>query len=47
MIFGDLEGLNLPNICLTGEEEPRKNLDQGPLLDRRACYRPLHSGGQY
>ena len=24
MIFGDLEGLKLPDICLTGEEKPRK-----------------------
>ena len=56
MIFGDLVGLNCPNICLTGEEKPRKNLTQktcpdrgsnlGILRDRRACYRLLHSGGQ-
>ena len=56
MIFGDLGGLKLPDICLTGEEKPRKNLTQescpdrgsnpGPLRDRRACYRLLHSGGQ-
>ena len=26
MIFGDLGGLKLPDICLTGEEKPRKNL---------------------
>ena len=49
MIFGDLGGLKLPDICLTGEENPRKNLTQetcpdrgsnpGPLRDRRACYR--------
>ena len=24
MIFGDLEGLKFPDICLTGEEKPRK-----------------------
>ena len=24
MIFGDLWGLTLPDICLTGEEEPEK-----------------------
>ena len=45
MIFGDLGGLELPDICLTGEEKPRKNLTQetypdrgsnpGPLRDRR------------
>ena len=45
MIFGDLGGLKLPDICLTGEEKPRKNLTQeacpdrgsnpGPLRDRR------------
>ena len=55
MIFGDLVGLNLPDICLTGEEKPRKNLtkeicpDQGsnpgPLHESRACYRLFHSGG--
>ena len=55
MIFGDLGGLKFPGICLTGEENPRKNLTQetcpdrgsnpGPLRDKRACYRLLHSGG--
>ena len=53
MIFGDPVGLKLPDICLTGDEKPRKNLTQetcpdrgsnpGPLRDRRACYRLLHS----
>ena len=48
MIFGDLGGLKLPDICLTGEEKPRKNLTQetcsgwrsnlGLLRDKRACY---------
>ena len=57
MIFGDLVGLKLPHICLTGEENPRKNITQetcpdrgsnpGPLRDRRSCYRLLHSGGLY
>ena len=28
MLFGDLGGLKLPDICLTGEEKPRKNLTQ-------------------
>ena len=56
MIFGDLGGLKLPDICLTGEEKPRKNLTQetcpdreshpGPLPDRCACYRVAHSGGR-
>ena len=55
MIFGDLRGLKLPDICLTSEEKPRKNLTQetcpdrgsnpGPLRDKRACYHLLHSGG--
>ena len=55
MIFGDLVGLKLPDIHLTGEEKPRKNLTQetcpdrgsnlGPLRDKRACYHLLHSGG--
>ena len=49
-------GLKLPDICLTGEETPRKNLthetcpDRGsnldPLRDRRACYRLLRIGGR-
>ena len=52
MIFGDLVGLKFPDIRLTGEEKPRKNLTQktcpdwgsnpGPLHDRRACYHLLH-----
>ena len=56
MIFGDLGGLKLPDICLTSEEKPRKNLTQetcpdrgsnpGPLRDRRACCRLAHSGGR-
>ena len=56
MIFGDLGGLKLPDICLTGEEKARKNLTQetcpdqglnpGPLHDRHTCYHLAHSGGQ-
>ena len=56
MIFGGLVGLKLPDIRLTGEEKPRKNLTQetcpgqgsnpGPLRDKRACYLLFHSGGQ-
>ena len=56
MVFGDLGGLKLPDICLTGEEKPRKNFTQetcpdrgsnpGPLRDKRACYHLLHSGGR-
>ena len=56
MIFGDLGGLKLLDICLTGEEKLRKNLTQetcldrgsnpGPLRDRRACYHLAHSGGR-
>ena len=55
MTFGGLAGLKRPDICLTGEEKPRKNLTQktypdrqsnpDPLRDRRACYRLTHSGG--
>ena len=55
MIFGDLRGLKLPDICLTGKEKPRKNLTQetcpdrgsnpGPLRDRSACCCLAHSGG--
>ena len=48
-------GLKFPDICLTGEEKPCKNLTQetcpdrgsnpGPLRDKSACYHLLHSGG--
>ena len=34
MIFEDLGGLKLPDICLTGEEKPRKNLTQETCPDR-------------
>ena len=34
MIFGDLGGLKLPDICLTGEEKPRKNFTQETYTDR-------------
>ena len=36
MIFGDLRGLKLPDICLTGEEKPRKNVTRklDPTGDR-------------
>ena len=34
MIVGDLVGLNLPDIRLTGEEKPRKNLIQETCPDR-------------
>ena len=54
MIFGDLMGLKLPDICLTGDET-RKNLTQetcperesnpGLLRDRRAWYCLFHSAG--
>ena len=54
-IFGDLVGPKLPDIRLTGEKNPEKNLTQetcpdrgsnpGPLRDKRACYHLFHSGG--
>ena len=34
MIFGDLGGLKLPDIRLTGEEKPRKKLTQETRPDR-------------
>ena len=47
MIFGELGGLKLPDICLTGEEKPRKKLTKetcpdrgsnpGPLREKRAA----------
>ena len=36
MIFGDLVGLKFPDICLTGEEKPRKNLTQETCPDRES-----------
>ena len=57
IIFGDLAGLKLPDICLTGEEKPpkKKNLTQetypdrgsnpGLLRDRHACYLLSQSSG--
>ena len=57
MTFGDLVGLKLPDIRLTDEEKPRKNLTQetcpdrelnpGPLLGKRAYYHLLHSVGRF
>ena len=51
---GTLGDLKLPDICLTGEEKPRKSLTQetcpdrglnpGPLRDRRTCHRLSHIG---
>ena len=32
MIFGDLGGLKLPDICLTGEEKPRKKTSLRKLV---------------
>ena len=56
IIFGDPVGLKLPDIHLTGEEKPQKNLTQetcpsrglnpGLLHDKRACYHLFHSGGR-
>ena len=55
-IRGPWGGLKFPDICLTGEEKPRKNRTQeicpdrgsnpGPLRDKRACYHLLHSSWQ-
>ena len=41
MIFGDHGGLKLPDICLTGEEKPRKNLTQETCPDRGSNPGPL------
>ena len=58
MIFGDLVGLKVPYICLTGGKTPKKphpgtcpdrGSNPGPLRDKRACYRLFRrgfSGGQ-
>ena len=53
MIFGDLEGLKLPDICLAGEEKPHQETcpdrgsNPGPLRDRRvaiACSTAVYTG---
>ena len=41
MIFGDLGGLKLPDISLTGEEKPRKKLTQETCPDRGSNPGPL------
>ena len=41
MKFGNLGGLKLPDICLTGEEKPRKNLTQETYSDRGSNPDPL------
>ena len=47
MIFGDLVGLKLPDIRLTGEEKLRKNLTHETCPDRdRTRARCVTSGGQ-
>ena len=50
MIFGDLVGLKLPDIRLTGEEKPRKTSPRKPVptgdRTRARCYHLLHSGGR-
>ena len=41
MIFGDLVGLKLPDIRVTDEEKPRKNLTQETCPDRGSNPGPL------
>ena len=47
MIFGVLGGLKLPDICLTDEENPRKNLTQETCPDwdqtRAHCVTGVHA----
>ena len=40
IIFGDLGGLKFPDICLTGEEKPRKNSPRklAPTGDRTRAH---------
>ena len=57
IIFGDLVGLKLPDISLQVRKNLEKNITQetcsdrgsnpGPLRDKHACYRLLHSGGPF
>ena len=44
MIFGDLGGLKLPDICLKGEENPEKTLTQETCPDRGSNSGPLRTG---
>ena len=41
MILGDLGGLKFPDICLTGEGKPRKNLTQKTCSDQGSNPGPL------
>ena len=41
IIFGDFMSLKLPDIRLTGEEKPRKNLTQETCPDRESNSGPL------
>ena len=43
MIFGDLVGLKLPDIRLTGEEKPRRNLTQETCPNRARCVTSAHA----
>ena len=43
MIFGNLGGLKLPDICLTGEEKPQKNLTQETCRTRARCVTSAHA----
>ena len=47
MIFGDLVGLKLPDIHLTGEEKPKENLTQETCLDRGSNPGPLREKNGY
>ena len=45
MIFGDLEGLKLPDVYLIGKEKPRKNVIQETCPDRGSNPGPLRDCG--
>ena len=52
MIFGDLGGLKLPDICLTGEEKPRKKTSPRKIVPtgdrtRARCVTSVTSLGVY
>ena len=47
MIFGDLVALKLPDICLTDEEKPRKNLTEETCPDRGSNPGPLRERQRY
>ena len=47
IIFGDLGGLKRPDICLTGVEKSRKNLNQETCPDLGSNPGPMRETGAH